>query len=72
MNERLILIVLGIGFILFSFPQIRAPIMTRLFNEGFVTPKRVKSEEAEIIKFAGPNVSLLMIGVVLIIIGIIL
>ena len=44
--------------------------MSRLMNEGVVTPKIVKTEDAEIIKYAGPNLSLLFIGILLMIISI--
>ena len=68
--EKIILILLGISMLIFSFPKIRMPIMNRLFNEGVVTPRRVPPEGSEIIKSTGPSISLFAIGVVLVIIGI--
>lgn len=71
-REGIILIVAGALVILFSHPRIGRPIVERLSNEGVVTPKLVKPEKAEIIKYAGPNLSLFVIGFVLIILGIII
>jgi len=68
----IILIVLGILITLFSFPRISSQIMARLFNEGFVTPKKIKPEDAEIIRHAGPHISIFAIGFILIFIGAIL
>lgn len=68
----IILIILGLIIIVFSYPKISNQIMSRLYNEGFVTPKRVKPENAEIIRYAGPQISLFAIGAILIFIGIIL
>ena len=70
--EKIILILLGLAMILLSSPNIRQPIMVRLFNEGIVTPKVIEPKEGEIIRNAGPNVSLFVIGIIFIIIGIIL
>ena len=69
--KSLILIVLGICIIIFSFPKIRIPIMARLFNEGIVAPRVEKPESAAIIKYTGANITLFAIGVILIFIGII-
>ncbi|OGE84316.1 MAG: hypothetical protein A2846_02725 [Candidatus Doudnabacteria bacterium RIFCSPHIGHO2_01_FULL_49_9] len=68
----LVLIILGVLIIIFSFPKIRMPIMNRLFNEGYVTPQRIKPENAAIIAHTNSSITLLAIGVVLIIIGIII
>ena len=68
--ERIAAIILGLSFIIFSYPQIRMPIMNRLFNEGYVTPKRVKPEDAEIIRYIGPSGSLFAIGFILLILGV--
>jgi hypothetical protein len=46
--------------------------MNRLFNEGLVTPQKPKPEKSEILKHAGPNLSLFIIGAILIFIGILL
>ena len=69
---NVILIAVGGLIIIFSFPHVRMPIMARLFNEGMVTPKRVKPEDAEIIKNTGPSITLFAIGVILTLIGIII
>lgn len=68
----MILIIIGVLIVIFSFPRVRRPIMSRLFNEGVVTPKRVKPEDTQIIQNTGPSTSLFAIGIVLIIIGIVI
>lgn len=68
----IILIILGTLIIIFSQPKFRVPFMARLFNEGFVTPKLIRPEDAEIVKFTGANFSLLFIGTILILLGIII
>ncbi len=68
MSEKF-LILLGLLIILLAFPQIREPLLARLYNEGLLTPRYVKPEKAELIKFAGPNLSLFLLGLILIIIG---
>ena len=70
--ENLILIVLGVLIMLFSFPKIRIPIMARLFNERIVTPRVERPENSEIISHTGPNITLFAIGIILIFMGIIL
>ena len=67
----MLLIIIGVLIIIFSYPRIRQPIMVRLFNEGVITPKIVKPEQAEIIKHTGPNLTLFLIGIIFIAIGII-
>ncbi|MBI4050281.1 MAG: hypothetical protein HY398_02425 [Candidatus Doudnabacteria bacterium] len=68
----MILIILGILLCLFAFPKIRRPIMARLANEGLVTPQSIAPDKTEIIKYTGPSTTLLFIGIVLIIVGIII
>ena len=68
----MLLIIVGIIIIILSHPKILQPFMTRLFNEGIITPQRVKREDAEIIQYAGPNISLFAIGVIFILIGILI
>jgi hypothetical protein len=69
---RTILIIFGLLVCVSANPRLREPIVQRLINEGLVTPQRVKPEKAELIRFAGPNMSLFIIGAILIIIGIII
>lgn len=47
-------------------------IMSRLFNEGLVTPRQVKPEKAEVVKYAGPNLSLFAIGIIFMILSLLL
>ena len=70
--ENFAVITLGIGMIALAFPNISHRIFARLFNEGFVTPKQVRPEDAEIIKYAGPNLSLLVLGAIIIIAGVVI
>ncbi len=46
--------------------------MARLANEGLVTPQSIAPDKTEIIKYTGPSTTLLFIGIVLIIVGIII
>lgn len=71
-KESIILFAAGILTILLSHPRFSRPAITRLFNEGVITPKRVKPEKSEVIKYAGPSLSLFLIGIILIIIGFLL
>ena len=68
MNAALFLF--GLAVAIFSHPRVMRFFMSRAYNEGVVTPKIVKTEDAEIIKYAGPNLSLLFIGILLMIISI--
>ena len=68
MNVALFL--LGLAIAVFAHPKVMRFFMTRLMNEGVITPKVVKPEDAELIKHAGPNLSLLFVGILLMIIGI--
>ncbi len=72
MKEGIVLIILGAAITIFSHPKMTKPSMSRLFNEGLVTPRREKPEKTEVIKGAGPHLSLFIIGVILIILGAIL
>lgn len=67
-----IIFLLGLLIAIFSHPRVNRFFMSRLFNEGLVTPKTLKPEKAELIRFAGPNLSLFAIGLVLMLLGIIL
>lgn len=69
---NLVIFFLGLLIAIFSYPKIMSKVMSRLFNEGLVTPRIVKPEKAEVIKFAGPNLSLFVIGIILMLIAIIL
>lgn len=60
----------GLAIAVFSHPKVMRFFMARLINEGVITPRNVKPEDAEIIKYAGPHLSLLFIGILLMIIGI--
>lgn len=72
MNYGWILFGLGMALAIFSHPKIRAPIMARLFNEGIIISQSAKPEKAEVIKYAGPNLSIFAIGFILMVIGIVL
>lgn len=69
---KLILFLIGLLLTIFSHPKVIRGIMSRLFNEGLLTPRVVKPEKAEVIKFAGPNLSLFAIGIVLMLIAVLL
>lgn len=71
-KESIIFFVAGTLIILLSHPRFTREAITRLFNEGIITPKKIKPEKSEVIKYAGPNLSLFLIGVILIIIGFLL
>lgn len=68
----LIIFLIGLALCVFAHPKVKNFVMARLFNEAILTPKVVEPEKAEVIRFAGPNLSLLAIGVVLMLLGIIL
>jgi len=70
--SSLILFITGLLLAIFSHPKIMGFVMTRLFNEGIVTQRKVQPEKAEIIKFAGPNLSLFFVGVLLMIASILI
>lgn len=70
--SSIVLIAIGLLIIILSFPKVRLPLIARLYNEGFVTPRKVKPEDAEIIRYSGPQISLFAMGAILIFIGIIL
>jgi len=70
MNRAVFLI--GLLLAILSHPKIKDKVFARLMNEGLVTPKQLPPEKSELIRFAGPNLSLLLIGVILMIIGAIL
>ena len=68
----LILFIAGLLLAIFSHPKIMGFVMTRLFNEGIVTQRKVQPEKAEIIKFAGPNLSLFFVGIIVMLLGILI
>ena len=68
--ERIAAVGFGIIIIFLAYPRFRGPILRRLFNEGIVTPKFAKPENAEIIKHIGPDGSLFAIGFILVVIGV--
>lgn len=74
MNKTsLVLIISGVLLAVLSHPRAARPITLRLMNEGILTPKVPKHpEKTEILKFGGPNLSLLFAGLILILTGIIL
>lgn len=72
MNYGILLIIIGVAIALLAYPKFRRPIVSRLFNEGLVTPKIVAPEKAEVIKFAGADMSLFAIGFALMLIGLII
>ena len=63
---------IGLLLAIFAHPKIMNFIMTRLFNEGIVSQRRIPPEKTEIIKFAGPNLSLFFVGVLLMITAILI
>lgn len=67
-----IIFLAGLILVLFSHPKIMRTVMNRLFNEGLVTPRRLPPEKAELVRFLGPNLSLLFVGIILIILGLVL
>ncbi len=69
---NLVIFLLGLLLVIFSHPKILRSTMSRLMNEGLVTPRVIKPEKAEVIKFAGPNLSLFAVGIVLMLLSIIL
>ena len=66
---NVVVFVAGLLLAIFSHPKIMRFVMTRLFNEGLVVPKVIAPRKAELIRFAGPNLSLFTVGVILIIIS---
>lgn len=68
----IVLIFAGAVLAIFSHPRIGPPIVARLANEGIITPKLVKPEKAEILKYAGPRLSLFILGIIIIVFGILI
>ncbi|MBI4050834.1 MAG: hypothetical protein HY396_02570 [Candidatus Doudnabacteria bacterium] len=68
----LIVFLVGLLLAIFSHPKVTRFFMSRLFNEGVITPRRVSPEKAEMIKYAGPNLSLFAIGIILMMLAVIL
>ncbi|MDP3741278.1 MAG: hypothetical protein Q8R08_03030 [bacterium] len=69
---NLILFLIGLLLAIFSHPKIMRGVMSRLFNEGLVTPRAYKPEKIEVVKYAGPNLSLFAIGIILMVASLIL
>ena len=69
---NLLIFLIGLAICILSHPKVLRPLMTRLFNEGIVSPKQVSAESAEVIKFAGPNISLFLIGIIIMLISFII
>lgn len=67
---NVVVFIAGLLLATFSHPKVMRFVMTRLFNEGLVVPKVIDPQKAELIRFAGPNLSLFALGVILMIIGI--
>ncbi|KKW29311.1 MAG: hypothetical protein A3K06_03015 [Candidatus Doudnabacteria bacterium RIFCSPHIGHO2_01_52_17] len=55
--------IIGIILLLLSHPKINRTVMARLYNEGWVTPQTPPPEKAEIVRDAGPRMSLVILGV---------
>lgn len=70
MKEGLVLIIIGVGIAFLSHPRISQSFFSRLANEGLLTPRQLRPEKTELLKYAGPHLSLFFVGVVLVIIGI--
>jgi hypothetical protein len=62
-------IVLGAATIAISFPYIRQQTIGRLQDSQILPKIKLKPTDREIISYAGPDLSLFIIGVFLIIIG---
>lgn len=65
MTARLTIFLLGLGLAIFSHPRLRHVVMSRLANEGVVTPKTLPAAKTEIIRHAGSSLGLLFLGVAL-------
>lgn len=68
----LLVFLLGLLLTLLSIPKVSNFILPRLINEGLLTPKEPKPEKAELIRYAGPRLSLFAVGIILMFLGIIL
>jgi len=69
---KLAVFLLGLLLAILSHPKILGPVVSRLANEGIVTQRPIPRRDAEVIKHAGPNLSLFFIGLILILLGIII
>lgn len=69
---KITLLLVGLVLVIFSHPAVSRFVMSRLFNEGIVTPRDIKPEKTEVVKYAGPNLSLFGVGVILIFLSLIL
>ena len=72
MNYGIILMLAGGAIMIFAHPKISRRIMTRLFNEGFVTPQRPSMEKTEILTGSGPAFTIFFLGFILFFIGLLL
>lgn len=71
-SGKLILFLAGLAITIFSHPKVSHYVMSRLFNEGVVTPKAVSEKEAEIIRYGGARLGLFLIGIILMLISLII
>ena len=62
---KIILFVCGLAVLIFSHPLVSRFILSRLYNEGWVTPQNPPLEKTIIVQHTGPRVTLILIGVVL-------
>lgn len=67
---RLFLFLLGLALAIISHPKILNRVVARLFNEGLLTPRRYAPEKVELVRFAGPNLSLFALGIILMLLSI--
>ena len=65
------LIVVGAVLILISFPKIRASTLGRLQTAEILPKIKLKPRDQEIVSGAGPNLSLMIMGFVLMAVGVI-
>ncbi len=65
----LLFFIVGLLLAILSHPKIKDKVFGRLMNEGLLTPKQLPPEKSELIRFAGPNLSLFLIGIILMIVG---
>ncbi len=68
----LIFLILGLAFLLLAHPRLRLAIIGRLFNEGLITPQQRSPKKSELIRFAGPNISLFGLGMIFLLLSMII
>jgi len=62
---KILLLIAGVAVLIFSHPRVSRFILSRLYNEGWVTPQNPPLEKTIIVQHTGPRVTLILIGVVL-------